>query len=659
MGAGSQTRARSPIGALRGAGLLLALTLPGAALAGAPASGADPTRWTAPTPDEMVDQLLARADKGEDDALAALIVAASLDDRASFGRVRDGLARLGAGSSPLADDARWLGYRLAPAAASPVWPGARAVSSDAAPDPTGLVKTFAILGPFQDTGGGLMRREGPEAAGQSWSDTSARFAWGVYDVSHRRVLPTTVSARGLPLDLYIHPRAESCTYLGTRVTVPASAKPFLVHVAASGAVRLIWDGADVAASEDAHPRLVLDRLSARIETTAGDHLLALKVCTSAVGDEGRVRLRLTDEKRAPLALSTSSDLSGMRITAPAPSAPPAVEETPAAKPVKPVAPVKPAEVDPFDDETALAAKKPVAAPAAKKPVATPAAKKGAGKKVATAPPAVEAQASAPIAVVPPKGVTLVRTALEKALDLGAAPTTAQALSAAILRTLGGAEDGRSPRAPGLLDRITGAPGLSPDLLAMAGWISPFGANRSGWLNLALTRGAAEKDPKTQAFAQRRLIAAHLSSHYIDWAIASMEEEPFSAAQDSEARLIRSIAKRKLGSSGLNRAAREELQKIDAEMGDKTPLSVLAELLDASRADSKAQLRLTKRLAQIRADLRGFGYVQAFRSEGAAALEIAAAETLGQQSSADDLMRIGRELIDLGRYAWAREVFFVA
>ena len=43
----------------------------------------------------------------------------------------------------------------------------------------------------------------------------------------------------------------------------------------------------------------------RLGATAGDHLLALKVCTAAVGDEGRVRLRLTDEKRAPLALAQS------------------------------------------------------------------------------------------------------------------------------------------------------------------------------------------------------------------------------------------------------------------------------------------------------------------------------------------------------------------
>jgi hypothetical protein len=653
-GAGSQGRARSAIRALGGAGVLLALTLPGGALAGAPATGADPARWTAATPDDMVDQVLARAAQGGDDALAALVVAASLDDRAYFGRAREGLTHLGDGSSPLADEARWLGYRLAPAEAPSPWTGSRTIAYDVAPDPTGLVKSFALLGPFQDTGGGLMRREGPEAPGQRWSDTSARFAWGVYDVSHRRVLPTTVTARGLPLDLYVHPRAESCTYLGTRVTVPASAKPFLVHVAASGAVRLIWDGADVAASEDAHPRLVLDRLSARIEPTAGDHLLALKVCTAAVGDEGRVRLRLTDEKRAPLALATSSDLSTLRLSPPAPAAPKVVDEAPApAKARKPA----PAEVDPFDDEPP--AKKPAAAPA--KALAAPAKKGGAAAAKKPAAP-VEDEASAPAgaaSIVPPKGVSVVRTALEKALDLGASPTTAQALSAAILRTLGGAEDGRSPRAPGLLDRITGAPGLPPDLLAMAGWISPFGANRSGWLNLALTRGTTEGDPRTRAFAQRRLIAAHLSSHYIDWAIASMSEEPFASARDPEARLIRALAKRKLGSSGLNRAAREELGELDRELGAKTPLSVLTELLDATRGESKAHLALTRRLADLRADGRGFGYVQAFRSEGAAALEIAAAATLGQQSSADDLLRTGRELLDLGRYAWAREVFYVA
>ena len=96
-----------------------------------------------------------------------------------------------------------------------------------------MVKSYAILGPFQDTGGGVMRHEGPEAAGERWNDTHARFSWGVYDVAWRRVLPSSATPRGVPLDLYIHPRAESCTYLASRVTVP-SARPILVHVGEKG-----------------------------------------------------------------------------------------------------------------------------------------------------------------------------------------------------------------------------------------------------------------------------------------------------------------------------------------------------------------------------------------------------------------------------------------
>src|SRR4051812_6127074 len=99
---------------------LLAAAIPGGALAPAPlAHGAPPPapRWTASTPDEMVDQLFARARAGGDDALAALIVAASLDDRASFGRVRDGLTAFAASGAPLAPEARWLGLRLLPAPA--------------------------------------------------------------------------------------------------------------------------------------------------------------------------------------------------------------------------------------------------------------------------------------------------------------------------------------------------------------------------------------------------------------------------------------------------------------------------------------------------------------------------------------------------------------
>src|SRR5262249_46524438 len=150
-------------------------------------------------------------------------------------------------NSPVADDARWLGLLLSPAPRGPAWRGMGAIVYDVPPDPLGLVKSFAILGPFQDTGGGLERKEGPEAPGESFSDMQARYSWGVYEVAWRRTLPSSSTARGIPLDLYIHPRAESCTFLASKITFPAASgrvpppASLLVHVAASGAVRLSWD----------------------------------------------------------------------------------------------------------------------------------------------------------------------------------------------------------------------------------------------------------------------------------------------------------------------------------------------------------------------------------------------------------------------------------
>ncbi|WP_437598831.1 transglutaminase-like domain-containing protein [Sorangium sp. So ce590] len=539
-------------------------------------------RWTAATPDEMLGAALARARRGGEDALAGLVIAAALSDRAAQGRAREGLEQIAASPSALADEARWLAASLAPAPPAPTWPGARAVSYDAPPDPSGLVKAFAILGPFQDnSGGGLARREGPEAEGQRFSDMSAHYAWGVYDVAWRRVLPAAATARGVPLDLYIHPRAESCTYLASRVTVPAALdrKPILAHVAATGAVRLAWNGADVAASDAAHQRLVLDRIAARIEAPAGDHLLALKVCTGAVSDEGRVRVRFTDEQRRPVALATSSDLTKLALP---PAASPAV-----------------------------------------------------------------------------RSATAVATALDRALDAGAAQPLDQTLTSVVARTLGGADDQRSPRAPGLLDRVTRAPGISADALALAGWVSPFGANRSGWLEAARARGLAEKDRATAAFAQRRLVAAHLASDRVDWAAAALREDPLRSARDPEARVLRGLVEKKLGTSGFTRAGLEELLAVLREQKDRTPVVVWQEIAAAARLDPALELQAARRLAEIAPESRGARYVLAFEPEGGAALELSAAGALAQQTSAEDVIRIGRALHDAGRVAWAREVLSYA
>jgi hypothetical protein len=540
----------------------------------------------------MVDLALARARAGGDDALAGLVVAAALDERASLGRARDGLAAFAATGSPLADDARWLRLALLPGSTPAPWPGVAVVGYEAPVDPDGLVKGFSILGPFQDTGGGIARREGPEAPGQSFTDMGASYSWGAYEVAWRRVLPAASTARGVPLDLYVHPRAESCTYLASKVSVPA-ARPLVLHVAATGAVRLVWDGADAAASDDVHASLVLDRLAARVDATAGDHLVAVKVCSGAIADEGRARVRVTDEAGRPVALATSSDLRGLTLPAP--------EQ--AKKSV--VAGV----------ETALERALRLDAPAPAK--AGPAAK---GAK---------------------KG--------------DAAPAPGRALAVAVLRTLGGADDLRSPRAPGLLDQVARDASISPDALAMAGWVSPSGANRSGWLNLARLRARAAHDAATEAFALRRIVASHLTPSHAEWALALSREEPLASAADPEARLLRAMVLDRQGGPGVAAASRELVVALAKELGDRAPISASSEL--ARPADRPELARdAADRLAAVAPDARGAAYVRAHRYEGAAALERAAASAVAAATSADDLAAIGRDLLDAGRYAWAREVF---
>ena len=654
---------------------LLLLALGPTASAQAPAAGAAPapataspaaagTRWTAETPDEMIDLAVRRAQAGGHDALAGLVIASFLDDRAAFGKARAGLDAIAASASPLADDARWLSARLQPDPKPAAWPGARVFSYEAPPSANGLVTGLAILGPFRDTGGGLDRKEGPEAPGESFTDMGARYSWGVYEVAWRRAMPASATARGLPLDLYIHPRSESCTYVASKVTFPAGTKKARLFAAASGTARLIWDGRTVTKSEDVHTNLVLDRMGAEIDVTPGPHLVAAKVCSTAVNDDGRVRLRFTDESNKPIAITSSSDLRGLALPA---NEDPAKKEEPAAKPAggpvkaglkpaggggKPVVRLQgglgPKLSDKTKTQLAGGAK-----PVAKAPIAAPAPK--GGKPGAAAPKKEEPKAAAP-----PPAARPIATSLEKALELADDASAAQTLAAAVLRVLAFADNAASPRAPGLLDRVTRDGTITPDMLAMAGWIATSGANKSGWLNLAYARGLAEKDRATLAFAQRRLAAGHITGSSPDWGFTSIGEEPMKSAKDPEARLMRSLAKRRMGGSGVAKVALEEMTALADELGEKTPISVWQEIADAAGYSHPDVRRAAYvKLASLRPDARGPSYVRTFRPLGAAAMETAAAESLVRFTHASDLVAVAHELLGAGRLAWARELFYMA
>src|SRR3954468_23384713 len=87
----------------------LAVVLFSASIQAEKAKSTDPNlRWTARTPDEMLDLALRRAAAGGDGALAGVAIAYSLVDRASAGRARAGLDALGRGSDDIAAQAHWV-----------------------------------------------------------------------------------------------------------------------------------------------------------------------------------------------------------------------------------------------------------------------------------------------------------------------------------------------------------------------------------------------------------------------------------------------------------------------------------------------------------------------------------------------------------------------
>ncbi len=645
---------RSAFRAAAALGLLLVALGPNAA-AQAPArppAVLATMRWTAETPDEMVDLALSRARAGGEDALSALVVASFLDDRAAFGKTRAGLDAIAASGSALADDARWLSARLQPDPRPAAWPGARVFSYDVPPSASGLVTGLAVLGPFRDTGGGLDRKEGPEAPGESFTDMGARYSWGVYEVAWRKALPASVTARGVPLDLYIHPRSESCTYVASKVTFPAGTKKALLFGAASGTVRLIWDNRTITKSDDVHTKLVLDRIGAEIDVTPGPHLVAAKVCSTAVNDDGRVRLRFTDENRKPITVTTSSDLRGLAL--PANEDPKPASEPAKASPAKGGAPAKGGgkPVTPPGGPGSKLTDKPKAQfagggkPVDKAPI-TPPTGKG-GKPAATG-------SKEP----PPPAARPIKTSLEKALELPDDASSMRTLAAAVLRVIAYADNATSPRAPGLLDRVTRDDRITADALAMAGWVATSGANKSGWLNLAYARGLAEKDRATAAFAQRRLAAGHITGSSPEWGFTSIEDEPMKSAKDTEARMMRSLAKRRMGGSGVAKVALEEMTALAKELGDKAPISVWQEIADAGYAEPEVRRAALATLAAMRPDARGPSYVRSFRPLGGGALEAAAAEAVTRLTHASDLVTVGRELFEAGRYAWARELYYMA
>ncbi|HEX8790466.1 MAG TPA: transglutaminase family protein, partial [Polyangiaceae bacterium] len=522
------------------------------------------SRWTAATPDARIDAAVTRATTApghpEHAQLAAMAVVTTIADRATDGRAQDALGKIAKDPATTAD-ARAEAQLLARSIAAD-----EGTDAGAKADHTlGVVEALSVLGPFRDTGGGLDAHDGPEQKGAAFVP-SGRYSWGSVEVAWREVPPTSAQASGVPLDLFVAPRKESCTWLATHLSF-ASKQTVTVRAAATGQVRLVFDGADVARDEDVHESLRFDRVAARVDGEAGDHLLAAKVCSGALDDDGMVRLRVTDDAGGwPAGVTESASLAG-----------------------------------------AMHAKKPTVHPAT--------------------------------------------TALARAIAKPAADVDAR-LDAAILRTLGGADDLRSPRAPGILAALADTGGLDADRLAMAAWIAPSGANRSAWLHTAHEKGDAE----TRGFVDRRLVERHLDAQLSDWAMVALRSAGLDRAQDAEAAFLEARVDAALGTDALRTRAMHRLQDVvrahpDAPDVVFEALAGLAESLAPGVAASARQ-ELAKR-----GDW-GADHVRVVAATGTQADVVAAAKRAfeGSLADADDALAVTEAVSRAGAHGDARALY---
>lgn len=522
-------------------------------------------RWTDATPDAMIDDAAARAlatAATEHARTAAIAVIAALADRAEDGRSQHALERIAA--------ANGVGAELRAQAALL----ARSMASDEGTDvgaeadrKLGVVDALAILGPLRDTGGGLDAHDGPESVGQEPAfDPSARYSWGTYEVAWREVPRAyAATAGGVPLDLFVFPRKESCTWLATKLTL-ASAQPVTVSVASAGQVRVVVDGADVARDDAVHAAMRFDRAAARVEMEAGDHLVAAKVCSGAIDDEGRARLRLTGDSGAwPEGARASADLRGAR---------------------------------------------------------------GARAKRERA----------------DRKTTALTRALVGGKDLDVR------LDDCILRTLGGADDSRSPRAPGLLATLASSPALDADRLAMAAWIAPSGASRSAWLHRA--RDVA--DAGTHAFVERRLVERHMDAGLPDWAMTALRGAGIEDAKDAEAALIAAQVDAAVGVEPLRIRAMRRLAAVD---GARAPDAVLIALASLQGGLDPAGAAATREALAARGYLGAARVASAASHRGREGALLAARPAFERGlDSADEAVAVAQTVAQSGAHAEARALF---
>jgi hypothetical protein len=536
-------------------------------------------RFTGETPEATIDAQTKRAlapKATESAALAALAVITELAHDAPPGVGERALAAI-AGGHDVSEDAKQDAALLARAVAAD--DGTRAGVAKARA--LGILTDVAVLGPFRDTGGGLDAHDGPEAKGATFWDPKATYSWGTVEVAWRKAPEEFAQANGLPLDVFVHPRKESCSFVASKIRLDAPTT-IVLHLASSGQARLVFDGVDAGESDDVDSLASFDRLAATVrDAGAGAHLVAAKVCTGALDDVGRVRLRVTDAHGAALDVHASGDLA-------------------------------PAQGEAIPWGKAKIAKK--------------------------------------------------TTALSRAIGVKASPGAERddaLLEAAVVRSLGGADDLRSPRAPGELDAYIQGKRVDGDGMAAAAWVSSSGANKSGRLYVARRLASKAGDAATVAFVDRRLVEAHLDTGMADWAIAQLRGTKLDTKKDAEAVLLNARALRSLRVDTLAMEAYRELLAAYRAAPSRVPHALVVELATlAQRYDQKVWTDVSRELA--RRGVRGESLVDAMATVGKDAVVQAAADAYaGGVDDADEATSIARDVAGAGAHDVAARLFATA
>ena len=228
---------------------------------------AAPVRWTDDTPDAMIEDAVVRAvaPKATPSAqLAALANIAALAERAQEGAAQKAFERIAAATGA-GVDVRGEASLFARMTAADEGTDAGAQADEK----LGVVDALAILGPVP------RHRRRPRRARRARGRRSLASTTGAHATPGARTRsrggPSRARLRrreGVPLDVFVFPRKESCTWVETKLMVPSDQKLF-VRLAATGQARLVFDGTDLGKDDAVHEAARFDRLAASVQAAPG------------------------------------------------------------------------------------------------------------------------------------------------------------------------------------------------------------------------------------------------------------------------------------------------------------------------------------------------------------------------------------------------------